>query len=74
MVKRLELLCRFQERQTIRDWYTANFQGRNKCCRIDPDTTFMHMKYNHMRNTQLKSGYNIQIAVDSEYTAAIEIF
>lgn len=30
----------------------------------------MHMKDDHMRNAQLKSGYNVQIAADSEYIAA----
>ena len=34
----------------------------------------MHMKDNHMRNAQLKPGYDIQIAVDSEYIVAADIF
>ena len=34
----------------------------------------MHMKDDHMRNAQLKPGYNIQIAVDSEYIVAADIF
>lgn len=32
------------------------------------------MKDDHMRNAQLKPGYNIQIGVDSEYIAAVDIF
>ena len=32
------------------------------------------MKDDHMRNAQLKPGYNVQIAVDSEYIVATEIF
>lgn len=70
----LELFCRFLERQTIYDWHTANFQGWNNYCKTDPDATFIHMKDNHMRNTQLKPGYNIQIGVDSEYIVAADIF
>ncbi len=34
----------------------------------------MHMKDDHMRNVQLKPGYNIQIGVDSEYIVATDIF
>ena len=69
-----ELFRRFLERQTIYDWHTASFQGRNNYCKTDPDATFMHMKDDHMRNAQLKPGYNVQIAVDSEYIVAAGIF
>ena len=72
--KYLELFRRFLERQTIYDWHTASFQGRNNYCKTDPDATFMHMKDDHMRNAQLKPGYNVQIAVDSEYIVATDIF
>ena len=72
--KYLELFRRFLERQTVYDWHTANFRGRNNYCKTDPDATFMHMKDDHMRNAQLKPGYNVQIAVDSEYIVAAEIF
>ena len=70
----LELFRRFLERQTIYDWHTASFQGRNNYCKTDPDATFMHMKDDHMRNAQLKPGYNVQIGVDSEYIVAVDIF
>ena len=70
----LELFRRFLERQTVYDWHTASFQGRNNYCKTDPDATFMHMKDDHMRNAQLKPGYNVQIAVDSEYVVAADIF
>lgn len=33
----------------------------------------MHMKDDNMRNAQLKPGYNVQIAVDSEYIVAADI-
>ena len=32
---------------------------RNSCARTDHDATFMHMKEDHMRNGQLKAGYNV---------------
>lgn len=69
-----ELLRRFLERQRIYDWHTASFQGRNNYCKTDPDAAFMHMKDDHMRNAQLKPGYNVQIAVDSEYIVAAHLF
>lgn len=69
-----ELFNSFLERQTIYNWHTASFQGRNNYCKTDPDATFMHMKDDHMRNAQLKPGYNVQIAVDSEYIVGTEIF
>ena len=72
--KYLELFRRFLERQAVYDWHTASFEGRNNYCKTDPDATFMHMKDDHMRNAQLKPGYNVQIAVDSEYIVASDIF
>ena len=33
----------------------------------------MHMKDDHMRNSQLKPGYNVQIGVDAEYIVGIDI-
>ena len=72
--KYLELFQRFRERQVTYDWHTASFQGRNNYCKTDPDATFMHMKDDHMRNAQLKPGYNIQIGVDSEYIVSADVF
>ncbi len=42
-------------------------EGRNSYFKTNPDATFMRMKEDHMRNGQLKPGYNVQIAVNSEY-------
>lgn len=72
--KYLELFRSFLERQTIYDWHAASFKGRNNYSKTDPDATFMHMKDDHMRNAQLKPGYNVQIGVDSEYVVGAEIF
>jgi hypothetical protein len=41
--------------------------GRNSYSKTDHDATFMRMKEDHMRNGQLKPGYNVTIGVDSEY-------
>lgn len=49
-------------------------EERNSYSKTDPDVTFMRMKEDHMRNGQLKPGYNVQIAVNSEYITGIEAF
>ena len=49
-------------------------EGRNSYAKTDTDATFMRMKEDHMRNGQLKPGYNVQIAVNSEYITGIEAF
>ena len=49
-------------------------EGRNSYSKTDHDATFMRMKEDHMRNGQLKPGYNVQIAVNSEYITGIEVF
>jgi len=36
---------------------------RNSYAKTDPSATFMQMKENHMRNSQIKPGYNVQIGV-----------
>ena len=42
----------------------AVFRGRNSFSKTDPDATFMHMKEDHMRNGQLKPGYNVNAATE----------
>ena len=39
---------------------------RNSYSRTDPDATFMRMKDDHMRNGQLKPGYNVQIGTENQ--------
>ncbi|MBR3808513.1 MAG: IS1182 family transposase [Lachnospiraceae bacterium] len=69
-----ELFRRFLDRQLLYDLHHSRFCGRNSYSKTDVDATFMHMKDDHMRNAQLKPGYNVQIAVDSEYIVAADIF
>ena len=40
---------------------------RNSYCKTDHDATFMHMKEDHMRNGQLKPGYNVNVATSEEF-------
>lgn len=47
---------------------------RNSFSKTDQDATFMRMKDDHMKNGQLKAGYNIQIGVDSEYIVSMDVY
>ena len=53
--------------------YQKKFDGRNSFSKTDPDATFMHMKEGHMRNAQLKPGYNVQFAVEGEYVTGVTV-
>ena len=53
--------------------YQETFHGRNSFSKTDKDATFMHMKEDHMRNAQLKPGYNLQFGVEGEYITGVAI-
>ncbi|MBC8059696.1 MAG: IS1182 family transposase [Clostridiaceae bacterium] len=69
----IESLSDFIERQKKYDDYNKIFDGRNSFSKTDKDATFMHMKEDHMRNSQLKPGYNMQIGVEGEYIVGLDI-
>lgn len=45
----------------------ACFGDRNSYSKTDPDATFMRMKEDHMKNGQLKPGYNVQMATENQF-------
>jgi transposase len=53
--------------------YMSQFTDRNSFSKTDRDATFMHMKEDHMRNSQLKPGYNFQIAVENGYIVGMDL-
>jgi hypothetical protein len=62
--------------ETVEGWlaklkrYTNDLHicgDRNSYCKTDHDATFMHMKEDHMRNGQLKPGYNVNVASSEEF-------
>lgn len=69
-----ELLSEFRNTQAKYDGYNQLFEGRNSFSKTDTDATFMHMKEDHMRNSQLKPGYNVQIGVEGEYIVGVDLF
>jgi transposase len=46
---------------------------RNSYSKTDPEATFMRMKEDHMRNGQLKPGYNVQISTNNQFIASYSI-
>ena len=69
--KDIELLQELLSRKGKYAKYQETFKGRNSFSKTDPDATFMHMKDDHMRNAQLKPGYNIQFGVEGEYITGV---
>ena len=68
-----EQLENFIEKQQKYDGYNNLFEGRNSFSKTDIDATFMRMKEDHMKNGQLKPGYNVQIGVEGEYIVGCDV-
>lgn len=66
-----EIVCRWQE---YKRHLSVLGDGRNSYSKTDQDATFMRMKDDHMRNGQLRPGYNVQIGVSGEYIVGIEAY
>ena len=56
----VDKLKKYEEQEQI-------LKGRNSYSKTDPDATFMRMKDDHMRNSQLKPGYNCQISSSNQF-------
>ena len=69
----MELLEGYIGRKAKYEGYNATFKGRNSFSKTDRDATFMRMKEDHMRNGQLKPGYNLQLGVEGEYIVGVDI-
>ena len=65
--KAIEAVEKYLTRQKKYDDYNHSFGDRNSFSKTDRDATFMRMKEDHMKNGQLKPGYNVTMAVDAEY-------
>ena len=69
-----EQQCLLERWERYEQMLSTMGEGRNSYSKTDTDATFMRMKEDHMRNGQLKPGYNVQIAVNSEYITGLEVF
>jgi len=63
----------FIPRQEKYEQQEKTFKGRNSFSKTDPDATFMRMKEDHMRNGQLKPGYNIQMGTQNQFVIGYTI-
>jgi len=72
--KLLEALRQYRTRQTDYEEKIEILGERNSYSKTDTDATFIRMKDDHMQNGQLKPGYNVQFAVESEYVIGVGLF
>lgn len=70
----IEMLKEYIDKKAEYCTHLGKFGNRRSFSKTDTDATFMRMKEDHMRNGQLKPGYNIQISVESEYIVGIGSF
>lgn len=49
-------------------------ENRNSMSKTDKDATFMRMKDDHMKNGQLKAGYNVQISTENQFITSYGIY
>jgi hypothetical protein len=64
-----DLLPRLQKYET----HQKNLGERNSYSKTDKDATFMRMKEDHMRNGQLKPGYNVQIGTENQFIVGFSL-
>ena len=64
----------FSVRAEKYETYQETLEGRNSFSKTDTDATFMRMKDDHMRNGQLKPGYNLQIATENQFVLHYDIY
>jgi transposase len=55
-----ENIAKYEQQEAI-------LKERNSYSKTDPDATFMRMKEDHMKNGQLKPGYNVQISTSNQF-------
>lgn len=68
------MLEKFQERQEKYDEHKRTLDGRPSYSKTDHDATFMRMKEDHMKNGQLKPGYNLQLGIEGEFIVTAGLF
>jgi hypothetical protein len=64
--KYLPRMKKYEEQEAI-------LAGRNSYAKTDHDATFMRMKEDHMKNGQLKAGYNIQTGTEEQFVVGFSV-
>jgi transposase len=62
----LPRMKKYEEQEAILD-------GRNSYAKTDHGATFMRMKEDHMKNGQLKAGYNIQTGTEEQFVVGFSV-
>jgi transposase len=65
--KEVPKLKKYQKQKDI-------LKGRNSCSKTDNDATFFKMKEDHHGMSQLKPGYNVQIATENQFILGYGIY
>lgn len=64
----------FKDRKLKYDKQMEIYGDRKSYSKTDHDATFMRMKDDHMRNGELKPGYNLQIATNNQFVLAFGVY
>ncbi|UXR82258.1 IS1182 family transposase [Staphylococcus sp. IVB6214] len=64
----------FKDRKIKYDEQMEIYGDRKSYSKTDHDATFMRMKNDHMKNGQLKPGYNLQIATNNQFILAFGVY
>ncbi len=64
----------YSERKYKYQTQKSILKDRNSYSKTDYDATFMRMKEDHMKNGQLKPGYNLQIATNSQFVLSYNVY
>jgi transposase len=70
-LKKLEEDC--LPRQKKYEDQERKLAGRNSYSKTDVDATFMRMKDDHMKNGQLKPGYNLQMGTEGQFVVGFSV-
>jgi len=68
-----KLIRDYLPRQKRYEEQERKFKGRNSYSKTDEAATFMRMKEDHMKNGQLKPGYNIQIGTENQFVVGFSV-
>ncbi|MDE3839062.1 hypothetical protein C0966_06715 [Bacillus methanolicus] len=60
-------LAKYKEQNKI-------FGDRNSYSKMDKDATFKRMKEDHMKNGQIKPGYNVQMGTENQFSLFYTIY
>jgi len=70
-LKKLETDCLLRQKKY--EDQEQKLSGRNSYSKTDVDATFMRMKDDHMKNGQLKPGYNLQIGTEGQFVVGFSV-